>query len=83
MEYMNLPLVFLIGCALIALLAKRNGHSGYLFFLAAMVPPVPLLLLLPHLVGASLATTPSVRLPVALLAPLICLLCALRRKRTG
>ena len=63
MEYVNLPLVFLIGCALIALLAKKNGHSGYLFFLAAMLPTVPLLLLLPHVVGASLATTPALRLP--------------------
>lgn len=83
MEYVNLPLVFLIGCALIALLAKKNGHSGYLFFLAAMLPTVPLLLLLPHVVGASLATTPALRLPVALLAPLVCLLCALRRKRAA
>ena len=55
-----------------------------LFFLAAMLPSVPLLLLLlllPHVVGTELASTPAVRLPVALLAPAICLLCALRRKR--
>ena len=83
MEYVNLPLVFLIGCALIALLAKKNGHSGYLFFLAAMLPTVPLLLLLPHVAGASLAMNPAVRLPVALLAPLVCLLCALRRKQAA
>ena len=48
-----------------------------------MLPTVPLLLLLPHVVGASLATTPALRLPVALLAPLVCLLCALRRKRAA
>ena len=81
MEYVNLPLVFLIGCALIALLARKNGHSGYLFFFAAMLPTVPLLLLLPHVVGASLATNPALRLPVAFLAPAICLLYALKRKR--
>lgn len=80
MDYVNVPLVFLIACALIALLARRNGHSGYWFFLAAMLPSVPLLLLLPHVVGTELASTPAVRLPVALLAPAICLLCALRRK---
>lgn len=81
MDYINVPLVFLIACALIALLAKKNGHSGYWFFLAAIVPTVPLLLLLPHVVGADHASAPAVRLPVALLAPAICLLCALRRKR--
>lgn len=81
MDYVNVPLMFLIACFLIALLAKRKGHSGYWFFLAAMLPSVPLLLLLPHVVGAELATEPAVRLPVALLAPFVCLLCALRRKR--
>lgn len=81
MEYVNLPLVFLTGCALIALLARKNGHSGYLFFLAAMLPAVPLLLLLPHVVGASQAANPALRLPLAFLAPAICLLCALKRKR--
>lgn len=83
MDHVNLPLVFLIGCALMALLAKKNRHSGYLFFLAAMLPTVPLLLLLPHVAGASLAMTPAVRLPVALLPPLACLLCALRRKQAA
>ena len=81
MDYVNVPLVFLIACFLIALLAKKNGHSGYWFFLAAMLPSVPLLLLLPHVVGAGLAVQPAIRLPVALLAPFVCLLCALRRKR--
>ena len=84
MDYVNVPLVFLVACFLIALLAKKNGHSGYWFFLAAMLPGVPLLLLLlllPHVVGAGLATQPAIRLPVALLAPFVCLLCALRRKR--
>ena len=55
MDYVNVPLVFLIACALIALLAKRKGYSGYWFFLAAMLPSVPLLLLLPHVVGTELA----------------------------
>ena len=83
MDYVNVPLVFLVTCFLIALLAKKNGHSGYWFFLAAMLPGVPLLLLLPHVVGAGLATQPAIRLPGALLAPFVCLLCALRRKRQG
>ena len=44
MEYVNLPLVFLLGCALIASLAKKQGYSWYLFFFAIVVP-APLLLL--------------------------------------
>ncbi|MCC7595980.1 hypothetical protein IGS61_00690 [Janthinobacterium sp. FW305-129] len=81
MEYVNLPLVFLVGCALIALLAKKNGYSWYLFFFAIAVPPPLLLLALPHAVGAEAATLTSVRLGTALLFPVAGLLLALRRKR--
>ena len=81
MEYVNLPLVFLVGCALIALLAKKNGYSWYLFFFAIAVPPPLLLLALPHVVGAETATLTSVRLSTALLCPVAGLLLALRRKR--
>jgi hypothetical protein len=80
MEYVNLPLAFLIGCALIALLAKKNGHSWYLFFFAIAVPAPLLLLLLPHLLGSGVAALPAVRLGTAMLFPVAGLLLALRRK---
>jgi len=81
MEFVNLPLVFLVGCALIALLAKKNGYSWYLFFFSIAVPAPLLLLALPHLVGAETASLTSVRLGTALLLPLVGLLLALRGKR--
>lgn len=81
MEFVNLPLVFLVGCALIALLAKKNGYSWYLFFFSIAVPAPLLLLALPHLVGAETASLTSVRLGTALLLPLAGLLLALRGKR--
>ena len=81
MEYVNLPLVFLLGCALIASLAKKQGYSWYLFFFAIVVPAPLLLLALPHVLGLEIASQTSVRLGAALLCPLIGLLLALRRKR--
>ncbi|NBV18436.1 hypothetical protein [Janthinobacterium sp.] len=81
MEYVNLPLVFLVGCALIALLAKKNGYSWYLFFFAVAVPAPLLLLALPHVLGADLASHTGVRATAALLFPLVGLIVALRRKR--
>ncbi|QDG69962.1 hypothetical protein [Janthinobacterium tructae] len=80
MELVNLPLVFLIGCALIALLAKKNGYSWYLFFFAIAVPAPLLLLALPHVLGAHAASLTSVRLGTALLFPFAGLLLALRRQ---
>ncbi|APA68347.1 hypothetical protein [Janthinobacterium sp. 1_2014MBL_MicDiv] len=80
MENVNLPLVFLIGCALIALLAKRNGHSWYLFFFAIAVPAPLLLLALPHVLGVEIASLAAVRLGTVLLFPLAGVLLALRRK---
>lgn len=80
MENVNLPLVFLIGCALIALLAKKNGHSWYLFFFAIAVPAPLLLLALPHVLGVEIASLVAVRLGTVLLFPLAGLLLALRRK---
>ena len=79
MEYVNLPLVFLIGCALIALLAKKNGYSWYLFFFAIAAPAPLLLLALPHVLGVETATLTAVRLGAALLFPVAGLLVALRR----
>ena len=81
MEFVNLPLVFLLACALIASLAKRNGYSWYLFFFAIAVPAPLLLLALPHVLGAETASLTSVRLGTALLLPLGGLLLALRHKR--
>ena len=81
MELVNLPLVFLIGCALIALLAKKNGYSWYLFFFAIAVPAPLLLLALPHLLGAETASLTPVRLGTALLFPFAGLLLALRTRR--
>ncbi|PHV17773.1 hypothetical protein GQ37_004825 [Janthinobacterium sp. BJB1] len=81
MEHVNLPLVFLIGCGLIALLAKRHGYSWYLFFFAIAVPAPLLLLALPHVLGVETASLTPVRLGAALLFPLLGLLLALRRKR--
>lgn len=80
MEFLNLPLVFLLACALIASLAKRNGYSWYLFFFAVAVPAPLLLLMLPYVLGVEVASLPAVRLGAALLFPLIGLLVALRRK---
>lgn len=80
MENVNLPLVFLVGCALIALLAKKNGHSWYLFFFAIAVPAPLLLLALPHVLGVEIASLSAVRLGTVLLFPLAGLLLALRRK---
>lgn len=80
MEFVNLPMVFLMGCALIALLAKKNGYSWYLFFFAIAVPPPLLLLALPHVLGAQAAALTSVRLGTALLFPCAGLLLALRRQ---
>ncbi|MDN2710076.1 hypothetical protein O0880_11675 [Janthinobacterium sp. SUN118] len=80
MENVNLPLVFLIGCALIALLAKKNGHSWYLFFFAIAVPAPLLLLALPHVLGVEIASLAAVRLGTVLLFPLAGVLLALRRK---
>jgi hypothetical protein len=79
MEYVNLPLVFLIGCALIALLAKKNGYSWYLFFFAIAVPAPLLLLALPHVLGVETASLTAVRLAAALLFPVAGLLVAVRR----
>ena len=81
MELVNLPLVFLIGCALIALLAKKNGYSWYLFFFAIAVPAPLLLLALPHLLGTETASLTPVRLGTALFFPLAGLLLALRTRR--
>ena len=78
---MNIPLVFLVGCALIALLAKKNGYSWYLFFFAIAVPAPRLLLALPHLLGTETASLTPVRLGTALLFPCAGLLLALRRQR--
>ncbi|MGK5047127.1 hypothetical protein ACQ4WP_14680 [Janthinobacterium sp. GB4P2] len=81
MEYVNLPLIFLIGCALIALLAKKNGYSWYLFFFFAIAVPAPVLLLaLPHVLGVETASLNAVRLAASLLFPVAGLLLALRRK---
>ncbi|MGK5028636.1 hypothetical protein [Janthinobacterium sp. DSP2-3-3] len=80
MEYVNLPLVFLIGCALIALLAKKKGYSWYLFFFAIAVPAPLLLLALPHVLGVETASLTGVRLAASLLFPAAGLLLALRRK---
>jgi hypothetical protein len=81
MEFVNLPLVFLVGCALIALLAKKNGYSWYLFFFAIAAPTPLLLLALPHVLGVATASLTPVRLGTALLFPLAGLLVALRSKR--
>lgn len=80
MESVNLPLVFLIVCALIATLARRNGYSWYLFFFAVAVPAPLLLLMLPYVVGTEIASHTAVRLGTALLFPVIGLLVALRRR---
>ncbi len=80
MDYVNLPLAFLAGCGLIALLARKNGHSAYLYFFAIAVPAPLLLLLLPHVLGVETASLPAVRLGTALLFPLAGLLFALRRR---
>ncbi|MBG6222599.1 MULTISPECIES: hypothetical protein [unclassified Janthinobacterium] len=80
MEFVNLPLAFLIGCALIALLAKRKGYSWYLFFFAIAVPAPLLLLALPHVLGVETASLNAVRLATALFLPVLGLLVALRRK---
>lgn len=81
MEFVNLPLIFLVGCALIALLAKKNGYSWYLFFFAVAVPAPLLLLALPYVLSVEAASLTSVRLGAALLFPLAGLLLALRRKQ--
>ena len=83
MDSVNLPLVFLVGCALIALLAKKNGYSWYLFFFAVAVPAPLLLLTLPHVLGVEIASLTPIRLGAALLFPLAGLLLALRPKRPG
>ncbi len=81
MEFVNLPLLFLVGCALIALLGKKSGYSWYLYFFAIAVPAPLLLLALPHVLGAEAAAMTSVRLGGVLLFPLAGLILALRRKR--
>ena len=80
MDTINWPLAFLIICALVALLAKKNGHSWYLFFFAASVPSAPLLLLLPHVLDESISALPAVRLATVLVCPVIALVLGLRQK---
>ena len=80
MDTINWPLAFLIICALVALLAKKNGLSWYLFFFAASVPSVPLLLLLPHILDESISALLAVRLATVLVCPAIALVLGFRQK---
>lgn len=77
MEPAHWVIVYLILAAFSSLVAAKKGRSGWLFFLALVLIPVPLMMLVSYSLGDDMAKKPFAMWVAAFICPAIGLIFAL------